>query len=112
MVAEIEAFQVSNKPAVVFQPHPMWAADAALAFVCPSQHTYLYDVIIKQQPKAMALHDGDIMSTVWTTAGKKDWRLSTLVPPKAGSLLNHVTLATAGSSNFFAFRDCFFPTVL
>lgn len=48
-----------------------WGSDAAYACFHQVNHTYLYNVIIKQQPKAMALHDGDIMSTVWTTARKK-----------------------------------------
>lgn len=33
--------------------------------------TYLYDVIIEEQPKTVALHNGDIMSTIWTTATKE-----------------------------------------
>lgn len=34
--------------------------------------THLYNVIIKQQPEAVALHDGDVMPMVWATAGKRD----------------------------------------
>lgn len=33
--------------------------------------THLYNVIIKEQPEAVALHDGDVMPTVWATAGKR-----------------------------------------
>lgn len=32
--------------------------------------THLYNVIIKEQPEAVALHDGDVMPTVGATAGK------------------------------------------
>lgn len=29
--------------------------------------THLHNVVIEQQPEAMALHYGDVMSSVWTT---------------------------------------------
>lgn len=29
--------------------------------------THLHDVIIKQQPEAMALHYGDVMTSIWAT---------------------------------------------
>lgn len=29
--------------------------------------TYLHNVIIKQQPEAVTLHYGDVMTSVWTT---------------------------------------------
>ncbi len=29
--------------------------------------SYLNNVIIKQQPEAMTLHDGDVMPSVWAT---------------------------------------------
>lgn len=46
--------------------------------------THLYNVIIKQQPEAVALHDGDVMSTVWATAGKGMENLlsRSLFPPR------------------------------
>lgn len=50
---------------------PEGASDAVYACFHHVNRTYLYNVVIKQQPKAMALHNGDIMSTVWTTARNK-----------------------------------------
>lgn len=32
------------------------------------ESAYLYDVVIKQQPEAVALDDGDVVSAVGTTA--------------------------------------------
>lgn len=29
--------------------------------------THLHNVIIKQQPEAMTLHDGDVMTSIWPT---------------------------------------------
>ena len=29
--------------------------------------THLHNVIIKQQPEAMALHYGDVMTSIWAT---------------------------------------------
>lgn len=29
--------------------------------------TYLYNVIIKQQPEVVAFHNGNVVSPVWTT---------------------------------------------
>lgn len=31
------------------------------------EHTYLYNIIIKQQPEVVAFHDGDVVTPVWTT---------------------------------------------
>lgn len=33
--------------------------------------TYLYNVIIKQQPEVVAFHNGNVVSPVWTTGEKK-----------------------------------------
>lgn len=34
-------------------------------------HTYLYNVVIEQQPEAMTFHNGDVMSTVRTTGKER-----------------------------------------
>lgn len=33
--------------------------------------TYLYNVIIKQQPEVVAFHNGNVVSPVWTTEKTK-----------------------------------------
>lgn len=39
--------------------------------VCWIFVTHLHNVIIKEQPEAVALHDGDVVPTVGATAGKE-----------------------------------------
>lgn len=34
--------------------------------------SYLHDVVIEEQPEAVALHDGDVVSAVGTTAERKE----------------------------------------
>lgn len=33
--------------------------------------SHLYDVVVKQQPEAVALDDGDVVSAVWAAAGHR-----------------------------------------
>lgn len=33
--------------------------------------SHLYDVVVKQQPEAVALDDGDVVSAVWSAAGHR-----------------------------------------
>lgn len=39
---------------------------------CIYTGTYLYNVIIKQQPEVVAFHNGNVVSPVWTTEKKKN----------------------------------------
>ena len=36
--------------------------------------SHLYDVVVEQQPEAVALHDRDVVSAVWTAAERRKRR--------------------------------------